>query len=277
MPEKLSPGVEISVSRRSLPADYQMPVMGMATDHYSLGFLLSGDRRILTTTQCYDLHAGDLSVMAPFVYHRTVSLSSAPYESFLVKFTERAVAPLLGRTGPSFLSDMTDQMIFHFLPETQAKLYWLLNEMASIDSGKSYADLVLQGLHARLLTIVHEEHVGGGAETFPSVLTEPVIEVLARMEESYGEPLRLSAIADELGYSEAHLSRMFRKQMGASFSAYLSRLRIRHVCTLLAESMLSVGEIALSCGYSNGDYLSARFHAAMGVTPGEFRRQARGD
>ena len=102
MPEKLPAGIEISIARRSLPSDYQMPVMGMATDHFALGFLISGDRRTITPTQSYDAHAGDVTVMAPFLYHWTVSISDAPYESYLIKFTEKAENDLSGLRGEGF-------------------------------------------------------------------------------------------------------------------------------------------------------------------------------
>jgi hypothetical protein len=51
MPDMLPTGVEISVSRRSLPAEYRMPTMDMSVDHYSIGLLLAGDRRTITPLQ----------------------------------------------------------------------------------------------------------------------------------------------------------------------------------------------------------------------------------
>ena len=129
MPEKLPAGVEISITRRSLPADYQMPIMGMATDHYAIGFLISGDRRTITPTQSYDAHAGDVSVMAPYLYHRTVSLSDTPYESYLIKFTEKAAEPLTQLMGVSFLEEMTERKIHHLPTSAQSRLSSLMEEM----------------------------------------------------------------------------------------------------------------------------------------------------
>ncbi len=276
MPEKLPAGVEISISRRSLPADYQMPVMGMATDHYALGFLISGDRRTITPTQSYDAHAGDVSVMAPYLYHRTVSLSETPYESYLVKFTARAVEPLTQRMGPSFLEEMAERKIHHLPPLAGKRLSCLLDEMMTVaEKGEPYAAPVLQGLLMRVLTLVREERTGQGAVYFDSPLSATAIEMLARMEEQFSGELTLKALASELGYSQAHLSRVFKAELGCSFSAYLSRIRMRKACSLLAETDMPVGEIALACGFCNGDYFSTRFHAEMGTTPGSFRKQAR--
>ena len=277
MPDKLPAGVEVSVSRRSLPSDYQMPTMDMSVDHYSFGFLLSGDRRTITPEQSYDAHAGDVSMMPPYLYHRTVSLSSAPYESYLVKFSLKAAEPLNRLLGQSFLDELMERKI-HRLPEAaQARLLAILEEMRTVyEGGAPYSGLVLRGLLLRALTLVQEEHTGGGAAYFPSPLSHTVIDVLARMEAQYAEELRLSDIADALGYSEAHLSRLFRRQLGVSFTVYLRRVRLRHVCELLSRTELSVGEIALACGFCSGDYLSTCFRAEMGMTPRAFRQQATG-
>ena len=275
MPVKLPAGVEISVSRRSLPADYQMPTMDMAVDHYAMGFLLSGDRRTITAQQTYDTHAGDVSMMPPFVYHRTVSLSAVPYENYLIKFSATAVEPLIRLLGAGFLDEMMAQKIHRFREDARARVLWLFEEMNAVYAADAaYSGLLLQGLLLRLLTMIHEERIGGAAERFPSELSKPVIDTLARIEAHYGEDLRLSDVAGEIGYSEAHLSRLFTAQLGVGFSAYLARVRLRHVCELLSGTEEPVGAIALACGYCSGDYLAARFREKMGMAPREFRRQA---
>ncbi len=276
MPEKLPTGTEISISRRSLPADYQMPIMGMSTDHYALGFLLSGDRRTITPRQTYDAHAGDVSMMAPFLYHRTVSLSDAPYESYLVKFTAKAAEPLTQLMGPSFLDELTERKIHHLPPAAGQRLCAMLEEMRLVyEKSPPYAEAVLQGMLPRILTLVQEESVGEGAEYFPSRLSAPVIDMLARMEECCGSELTLDSLAREMGYSPAHLSRLFKTQLGCGFSQYLTRMRLRRACFLLSETDQSIGSIALACGFCNGDYFATRFRAGMGLPPGDFRRQAR--
>ena len=55
----------ITVQRRELPSDFMMPQMEMAQTHYSIGYLISGDRRMITPYQQIDLHDGDMSVMPP--------------------------------------------------------------------------------------------------------------------------------------------------------------------------------------------------------------------
>lgn len=275
MPDMLPAGVEISVSRRSLPADYRMPTMDMSVDHYSIGFLIAGDRRTITPQQSYDAHAGDVSMLPPFLYHRTVSLSDTPYESYLVKFTAKAVEPLVQLLGSTFLDELTEQKIHHFREDAQERLQWLFEEMRGVyESGAPYSSIILQGLLLRLLTLVREEHTGSGAEYFPSELSNVIVDVLVRIEQQYAENLRLSDLAGEFGYSTAHLSRLFSRQLGVSFSEYLSRVRMRHVCRLLSGTDRSVSEIALSCGYCSGDYLATRFQARMGMTPLQFRKAA---
>ena len=276
MPSKLPEGVQIQVSRRSLPSDYEMPTMAMSVDHYSVGFLVSGDRRTITPQQTYDAHAGDVTVMPPYLYHRTISLSSTPYESYLIKFTQQAVEPLIRTTAPGFLEDMMERKIHHVPESARARIASYFEDMLRVYTDNApYRDTVLQGLLLRLLTLIHEERAGGSVVYFPSSLSTCIVDTLVRMEQRYAEDLRLADIASELGYSQAHLSRLFSQQLGVGFSLYLSRIRLRHVYELLSSTDMSVSEIALACGYCSGDYLSTRFRSATGMTPREFRSRAR--
>ena len=60
--------------------------------------------------------------------------------------------------------------------------------------------------------------------------------------------------------------------MGASPHAYLARLRVRRAQILLAETDLSVTEVAARVGYNNSSHFAKSFRQATALTPREFRR-----
>lgn len=71
--------------------------------------------------------------------------------------------------------------------------------------------------------------------------------------------------------SPFHFARLFKKLMGASPHAYLAGLRVRRAQTLLAETDLSVTEVAARVGYGNSSHFAKSFRRATGLTPREFR------
>lgn len=55
------------------------------------------------------------------------------------------------------------------------------------------------------------------------------------------------------------------------------RSRLRRAAQLLAQPERSITEVALDCGFGDLSNFVRTFRRATGVTPGAFRRAARGD
>ena len=69
--------------------------------------------------------------------------------------------------------------------------------------------------------------------------------------------------------------RRFKAALGTSPHAYLRRLRLRRVEELLADTTLSIGEIAAATGFEHAEYLSAMFRRERGRTPRAWRAENR--
>ncbi|WP_411348030.1 ABC transporter substrate-binding protein [Paenibacillus sp. WLX2291] len=107
-------------------------------------------------------------------------------------------------------------------------------------------------------------------------MLDPVAQAMRYMEEHYTDPCTMDELADRLGCSTRHLSRLFRKQgIGQSPSSYLLHLRMERACELLTVSRLSVQEIARSVGYEDVYHFSRMFKKYSGLAPGLYRQQQR--
>lgn len=83
--------------------------------------------------------------------------------------------------------------------------------------------------------------------------------------------LSVSLIADDLGVSSTHLSRVFKEATGNGVLERIHRVRISHAKEHLRDASLSVKEISLRVGYSNDLSFIRAFKRYEGVTPGRFR------
>lgn len=274
MPRPLPEGQHITVERNLRPANFSMPSLEMATDHYNIGFVVSGDRRAITPLQSYCYHAGDVAMSPPFVYHRTLSESDAPYDGYLIKYSPEFIQPFIDQIGKNIFDELYEQKVCHFTPNMQVKIEQLFADMLEeYHKQTPYKEVILQGMLFRLLTTVYENKLESTATRFKSPLTPPIIDTLYYIENHYSQKITLSAMAKEVHLSEAYLSRLFTSQLGMSFTDYVNNVRIRHVQTMLTRTDKSVMEIALACGYCHGDYLSAQFKLKTGMTPLGFRRK----
>lgn len=98
---------------------------------------------------------------------------------------------------------------------------------------------------------------------------------IARIWESYSEPLSLAEIAKSALLSRFHFSRVFRDATGVSPGRFLSAVRIYQAKRLLASTSLSVTEISVVVGYNSLGSFTNRFTASVGASPTRFRRMWR--
>lgn len=87
--------------------------------------------------------------------------------------------------------------------------------------------------------------------------------------------MSLLALCETLHFSKTHVERLFRKEMGISAVAYLSRLRIARAAALLSDGDLPLAAIAEECGFFDASHFGKCFKRAMGLAPGDYRRQNR--
>lgn len=90
---------------------------------------------------------------------------------------------------------------------------------------------------------------------------------------NYQNIIRLGTLANLMGFSEGHFARKFHQEFGVTFIHYLNDYRIRQSCRLLAETLISIEQIAYQVGINNYSYFCTCFKTAMGVSPGVYRRK----
>ena len=87
--------------------------------------------------------------------------------------------------------------------------------------------------------------------------------------------LSLGFIANELGISAKHLSKIFKDKTGVNFIDYVTNLKLNHSRNLLISTDLKVEEISDIIGYSTSHYFISRFKIMFGCTPNKYREEYR--
>lgn len=88
------------------------------------------------------------------------------------------------------------------------------------------------------------------------------------------EDFALSKLAESMGVSEGHISRLFKSETDISIGNYLTRYRIRKAMNLLKDVQVKVYEVAEKVGYQDIAYFSNIFKKLVGRSPSEY--QAKG-
>src|SRR5881296_3190518 len=91
------------------------------------------------------------------------------------------------------------------------------------------------------------------------------------------EAIDLTSAARAVGLSPFHFLRVFANVLGVTPHQYLVRARLRRAASLLAGDERSITDVALDVGFGDLSNFVRTFRRAAGVSPGRFRRAARGD
>lgn len=91
------------------------------------------------------------------------------------------------------------------------------------------------------------------------------------LQEHYAEPVTVTALAEQAGYSLFHYTRTFKRVMNESPIQFLNRIRIGRARQLLAETSLTASQVLEQCGFENYSYFYRVFHHSCGMTPKEYR------
>ncbi|SES83019.1 AraC family transcriptional regulator [[Clostridium] polysaccharolyticum] len=101
--------------------------------------------------------------------------------------------------------------------------------------------------------------------------TEKFIQICNYINEHCTDDLTLDEIAHIAGFSKYHFSRLFKQFSNVTFYKYLNQKRISYAEILLADSSISITEVALRSGFSSLSAFIRMFKLIKQCTPTEFR------
>ena len=85
------------------------------------------------------------------------------------------------------------------------------------------------------------------------------------------EQLSVEALCSHIHLSPTYFSTLFKREMGMSFTAYVTQVRMDEAVRLLRDTDEKTYRIAEQTGYSDPNYFSYVFKRRFGVSPSKFR------
>ena len=106
-----------------------------------------------------------------------------------------------------------------------------------------------------------------------SQVENPVVaSALQYIQKHIAEPIRVEDLIEHIMVSRTLLERKFRAELGRTPLMEIRRQRILRSKQLLADTALSIANVAEACGFSSDVRLSTVFKEITGISPSEFRK-----
>lgn len=230
---------------------------------------------VISRQVSYHLLPGDILVIPPGEMHRLIAPESGRrfiylLDSFIMKLN-----------GFSSIQSVLSQPLLitrNTFPKIYDELYHILIRMQyEYFAQNTYAELSIYSLLLCFFANLGYDHIDS-MDSFQNVRPDKKKEYIKKFNElleyidtHYTEELRLDGLADMIGFSKYHFSRLFQQYTGFSFVNYVNYRRLKAAERLLTQPELAITDIAIQSGFNSISTFNRLFRKAKNCTPSEYR------
>ena len=236
-------------------------------NHMELFYIVGGKGQFLIQDQLYPVNVNNLVIINPNVTHTEVSLNAQPLEYIVlgVDGIELKTSNTLG--GQFSILDQFESV------EISGCLRNILRETELKNTG--YEDVCQAYMEILIIRLMRNTALAIPAEPQTVSANRQCAAVRRYIDLHFKEPLTLELLAEEGHMNKYYLSHAFKREYGVSPINYMISRRIEESKYLLAETDLSLSQIAQLLGFSSLSYFSQVFRKTQGLSPMEYRQNAR--
>ena len=237
-------------------------------NHMELFFIVGGKGQFLIEDQLHPVDVNNLVIINPNVVHTEVSLNAQPLEYIVLGVAGIQLATRDTSNGQFSILD-------HFeSAEISGCLRNILREMEQKNTG--YEDVCQAYMEILIIRLMRSIALAVPSESQVISVNRQCAAVRRYIDLHFKEALTLEQLAEEGHMNKFYLSHAFKREYGISPINYMISKRIEESKYLLAETDLSMTQIAQLLGFSSLSYFSQVFRRTQSVTPMEYRQSQRG-
>lgn len=250
-----------SAGKECLRADYYLE--REAINIFMINYVLRGEGVLRAGGKEFRLRKGDLTFL-----HLAEHSVFYPAEDGLEIIYFHVLGAQTQDIYSAFLEKREQDYVLHGFPEkTVTDCFDQYMAQIGAQDGFYKQSRILYFLLTEILRVRRSEAV----QKYPKLIDSILCWIL------YKCPLPTPAeVSAHFGFNPVYLERLFRKYVGESMRSYILRQKYAFACRFLADTDLSVEQIAQKVGYSDTKGLIVHFSKFGGLTPLAYRKRVRG-
>ena len=232
-------------------------------NHTELFLIIGGRGRFLIEDRVHTVDVNNLVIINPNVLHTEDSLNAQPLEYIVLGIEGIELAPGENSDGGFCILDHVESA------EISSCLRNILREMEQKNRG--YEDICQAYMEILIIRLMRSTSLSVPAEARSVSVNRQCAAVRRYIDLHFKEALTLEQLAGEGHMNKYYLAHAFKREYGVSPINYMISRRIEESKYLLAETDLSMSQIAQLLGFSSPSYFSQVFHRTQSVSPKEYR------
>ena len=138
-------------------------------------------------------------------------------------------------------------------------------------------DRMMRGRRADPHTLIDPIDITTRQSTDVLALRDPeLLKALVILRQNAYSPMTIDGLMRRIAMSRRSLERMFQQTFGRTPWEEVRRLRMSRARQLLAQSDMSIPQVAESCGFATGEHFATLFKREHDITPLKYRSKVRG-
>lgn len=233
-------------------------------NHMEIFFIVSGKGQFVIQDQIFPVNINNLVIINPNVPHTEVSLNAQPLEYIVLGIEGIELAGSSSSNGQFTILD-------HFeSADISGCLRNILREMELKNTG--YEDVCQAYMEILLIRLMRTTFLAVPAEHQTVSANRQCATIRRYIDLHFKEALTLEQLAEVGHMNKFYLSHAFKREYNVSPINYMIAKRIDESKYLLAETDLSLSQIAQVLGFSSQSYFSQVFRRTQAVSPKEYRQ-----
>lgn len=237
-------------------------------EYIELFYIIGGSGMFRIEDQEHTVHVNDIIIINPNVSHAEVSINGQTLEYIV-----------LGIEGIQLAEDKHFTRRFCILDhyestEISSCMWNILREMEQKQTG--FEDVCQACMEMLIIRLMRKISLSVPAESQFTAGNRQCALVKHYIDQHFKESLSLEQLAAKAHMNKYYLVHTFKEEYGVSPINYMISRRIVESKYLLAETDLTLTQIAQLLGFSSPSYFSQAFRKAQGISPMDYRKSTRG-
>jgi len=242
------------------------------TKDWLMIYTVSGEGSFRVNQEIQTCRKNDVAILSPGIPHHYAANEGSDWDLLWVHFL-----PLPEWKDLLQLPRTAEQLIHLSVNEETTRgrmeqaFYRLIAD--SRKAGKTNHDLAILSLTEILLLLHQIEQRQFSDEEEMTHLDERIEQSIQYMSGNLQHKHSLSELSQQAGLSESRFCHLFKEQTSATYTEFLTKLRLQRAVKLLQLTTRQVKEIAADVGFESAYYFTRRFTNHYGVSPSLYRQQ----
>lgn len=228
--------------------------------------------------------AGDIVIVNPNDSHSGIISTAQDKASYhMLKINLEKLAGTAGEDLKRCALNLTEEKMkfINFIPaDTAAKyrLYDFINTVITSTEfdNDAYRISAFGGICMLFSTLIINGYIQKTAEVLKYIMKKNafVSDMLNYFEKNWNKPVTSKNAAKEFSYSQEYFCKIFRQNMGKTFSEFLVEIKI-HKAKEYLDSGVKAGQVMEMIGMNNYSYFYRSFKKFYGFSPEYFQRKTK--